>query len=85
MMQEEKGGVKGERQGMLDKLIKKPSELLVFMHENVLHFVTQFVAVDNQVNPHQESNTEILITCHSPFLLQTKQHLVTAWLQCIQS
>ncbi|KAF8232230.1 hypothetical protein L208DRAFT_1273067, partial [Tricholoma matsutake] len=47
-MQEEKRGIKGERQGTLDKLIKEPSELLVFTHENVLHSVTQFVAVNDQ-------------------------------------
>jgi hypothetical protein len=53
-MQDEKRGVKAERQGTLDGLLRKPSdsEPLVFTRENVLHVVTQFVAVDDQVNTH---------------------------------
>ena len=51
-MQEEKKGTMGERQGTLDELIRKPSGPQVFTRDNVLHSVTQFVAVDDQVNTH---------------------------------
>jgi hypothetical protein len=53
-MQDDKAGVKAERQGTLDVLLKnqKQKEPLVFTCENVLHLVTQFVAVDDQVNTH---------------------------------
>lgn len=83
--QDEKNTAKGERQGTLDELMKKPVALLVFTRENVLHSVTQFIAVDDQVNTHQGSKTKILTSCHSPFLSQIKQHFETAWLQCVQS
>jgi hypothetical protein len=48
-MQDKKRGVKAERQGTLDGLVKKQKEPVVFTRENVLHLVTQFVAVDDQV------------------------------------
>jgi hypothetical protein len=51
-MQDEKRRVKSERQGTLDGLLVKPREPLVFTRENVLHSVTQFVAVNDQVNTH---------------------------------
>jgi hypothetical protein len=65
-MEEDKRGVKRERQGTLDgfRKPKEQMEPLVFTREKVLHSVTQFVAVDDQVNmyTHRESSTEILIT-----------------------
>jgi hypothetical protein len=84
-MQDDKRGVKMERQGTLDGLLKKQKEPLVFTRENVLHFVTQFIAVDDQVN---EYSLEVILkslSCHSPFLSQTKQHFITAWLRCVQN
>jgi hypothetical protein len=51
-MQDEKRGIKTERQGTLDGLLIKKTEPLVFSRENVLHSVTQFVAVDDQVKTH---------------------------------
>ena len=58
---EKKKEVKGLKQRRLDELIGKPEA--PFTRENVLHMVTQFVAVNDQVTTHQESNTKILITC----------------------
>ena len=52
IMQDEKRGIKAERQSTLDGLLKKTTEPLVFSRKNVLHSVTQFVAVDDQVNTH---------------------------------
>jgi hypothetical protein len=48
-MEDEKRGVKVERQGTLDGVLKKKTEPVVFSRENILHLVTQFVAVDDQV------------------------------------
>ncbi|KAF8237002.1 hypothetical protein L208DRAFT_1250077, partial [Tricholoma matsutake] len=77
-MQEAKSGVKGDRQGTLDKLLRKPNVPLVFTQDNVLHSVTQFVAVDDQslsvaakttfcnclVAMHLKSNSQDLPTTH---------------------
>jgi hypothetical protein len=54
-MEEEKRGVKKGRQGTLSHLIGKantPVAPLVFARENLLHVVTQFVAVDDQASTH---------------------------------
>jgi len=37
------------KQGTLDLLVKKPKGLIVFTRENLLHAMTQFVAVNDQV------------------------------------
>ena len=37
------------KQGTLDGLLIEAPLVPVFMHENLLHMVTQFVAVDDQV------------------------------------
>ena len=52
-MEEEKAGVKQSTlDGSLRKLeAKAPPQ--AFTRENLLHSVTQFVAVDDQVNTHQ--------------------------------
>ena len=43
------------RQGTLDGFIRKPAGPIVYMCENVLHVVTQFVAVNNQVSTLQQN------------------------------
>jgi len=45
-MEEEQRGKKVGRHGTLDGFIRKPAGPIVYMHENVLHVVTQFVAVN---------------------------------------
>ena len=53
MEEERRGGVKGARQGTLTQhLVGKPSAPPVFTRENVLHLVTQFVAIDDQASTH---------------------------------
>ncbi|KAF8236928.1 hypothetical protein L208DRAFT_1217724, partial [Tricholoma matsutake] len=47
-MEEERRGKKVGRQGTLHGFVRKQVGPIVYMHENVLHVVTQFVAVDNQ-------------------------------------
>jgi hypothetical protein len=48
-IEDERMGKKVGTQGTLDGLLKKPKGPLVFTRENLLHVVTQFVAVDDQV------------------------------------
>ena len=50
-MEEERQGNRSSKQGTLDQLVKKSTELepITFTRENLLHMVTQFVAVDDQV------------------------------------
>ena len=48
-MEEEKKGKKVAMQGTLDGLLVETPIVPVFTRENVLHTVTQFVAVDDQV------------------------------------
>ena len=52
-MEDEKNGKKVTRQGTLDGLLTTSVApvVLVFTRENLLHMVTQFVAVDDQVRP----------------------------------
>ena len=54
-MEDEKKGKKGKvvTQGTLDGLLIVPVApvMPVFMRENLLHMVTQFIAVDDQVRP----------------------------------
>lgn len=52
-MEEEKRGKKGPvaNQGTLDGMLVETLNSPVFTRENVLHKVTQFVAVDDQVRP----------------------------------
>ena len=53
MMEDEKKGKKVATQGTLDRLLIVPVAPVVptFTRENLLHMVTQFVAVDDQVRP----------------------------------
>ena len=52
-MEDEKNGKKVTRQGTLDGLLTTSVApvMPVFTRENLLHMVTQFVAVDDQVRP----------------------------------
>ena len=50
-MEEAQKGIKSAKQGTLDSLIKKPTGLQMFTRESLLHMVTQFIAVDDQVSP----------------------------------
>src|SRR6266481_3806434 len=49
-MEAEQQGIKSSTQGTLDSMVKKPTGPQVFTHENVLHMVTQFIAIDDQVS-----------------------------------
>ena len=54
-------------QGTLDGSLVERSEKpvpLVFMRENVLHAVTQFIAVNDQVRPLEEKNTRDTYISH---------------------
>ena len=54
-------------QGTLDgSLVERSEKLvpLVFMRKNVLHVVTQFIAVDDQVGPLEEKNTRDTYISH---------------------
>ena len=69
MEEERRGGKKGGlmTQGTLDGSLVERSEKpvpLVFMHENVLHAVTQFIAVDDQVRSLEEKNTRDTYISH---------------------
>jgi hypothetical protein len=48
-IEDERMGKKVGTQGTLDGLLKKSTGPIMFTCENVLHAVTQFVAVDDQV------------------------------------
>jgi len=50
-MEEEQKGKDVGKQGTLDGFVGKQAPI-VYMHENTLHAVTQFVAVDDQVSTH---------------------------------
>ena len=52
-MEDERKGKKVEMQGTLDGFVEQPVGPIVYMCENILHAVTQFVAVDDQVCTHQ--------------------------------
>lgn len=52
-MEDERKGKKVETQGTLDGFVEKPVGPIVYTRENILHAVTQFVAVDDQVRTHQ--------------------------------
>jgi len=82
-MEEEKQGkhMKGERQGMLKGFFGKSIEPVVFTQENILHIVTQFIAVDDQVSTHQHivmliSSPTLVPCCH-----KKKQCSEIVWLQ----
>ena len=69
MEEERRGGKKGGlmMQGTLDGSLVEKSEKpvpLVFTRENVLHAVTQFIAVDDQVRPLEEKNTRDTYISH---------------------
>ena len=91
MEEERRDGKKGGlmMQGTLDRSLVERSEKLVplvFMCENVLHAVTQFIAVNDQVRPLEEKNTrDTFIYPISPSLLQIKQCSKTVWLRCDQN
>jgi hypothetical protein len=50
-MEEEKNGKTMATQGTLDGILVETTIVPVFARENILHTVTQFVAVDDQVRP----------------------------------
>jgi hypothetical protein len=50
-MEEAKKGKKAVKQGTLDGTLVEAPTIPVFTRENVLHMVTQYVAVDDQVRP----------------------------------
>ena len=52
-MEDERKGKKVETQGTLDGFVEKPVGPIVYTRENILHVVTQFIAVDDQVCTHQ--------------------------------
>ena len=69
MEEEKRGGKKGGlmTQGTLDgSLVERSEKLvpLVFTCENVLHAVTQFIAVNDQVGPLEEKNTRDTYISH---------------------
>jgi len=52
-MEDERMGKKAGGQETLDGFIGKPAGPIVYTRENVLHVVTQFIAVDDQVSTHR--------------------------------
>ena len=69
MEEERRGGKKGGliMQGTLDgSLVERSEKLvpLVFACKNVLHLVTQFIAVNDQVRPLEEKNTRDTYISH---------------------
>jgi hypothetical protein len=67
------------KQGTLDTLVSKTAGLLVFNCEDLLHAVTQFIAVDDQVRlTVYLSLNHLILASHSQ--LQEKQHFEIAWL-----
>jgi hypothetical protein len=51
-MEDERMGKKAGRQETLDGFVGKAAGPIAYTRENVLHVVTQFVAVDDQVSTH---------------------------------
>lgn len=84
-LEDEKRGKKLGTQGTLDGLLVEKPAPVVFTRENVLHVITQFIAVDNQVRLTVRYNLQYLYLLHSPSPLQTKQHFEIAWLRCDQN
>jgi len=62
-MEEERMGKDVARQGTLDGFVGKEVGPVVYMHENTLHMVTQFVAVDDQVSTYRQNQ---LLYAHHP-------------------
>ena len=61
------------KQGTLDMLVSKMAGPLVFNCEDLLHAVTQFITVDDQVRLTVDmSLNHLILASHSP--LQEKQH-----------
>ena len=54
-MEDERRGKKVGRQGTLDGFVGKQAGPIVYTRENVLHAVTQFVAVDDQASTHRQN------------------------------
>jgi len=52
-MEDKRMGKKVGGQETLDGFIGKPAGPIVYTCENVLHVVTQFIAVDDQVSTHR--------------------------------
>jgi hypothetical protein len=62
-MEEERMGKDVVRQGTLDGFVGKEKGPVVYTHENTLHMVTQFVAVDDQVSTYRQNQ---LLHVHHP-------------------
>ena len=67
------------KQGTLGVLVGKMAGLLDFNCEDLLHAVTQFIAVDDQVRLTIDTSPNHLILA-SCLLLWEKQHFKIAWL-----
>jgi len=79
-MEEEQRCKKAPGQGMLDSLVMKLVGPQVCTHENLLHVVTQFVTVDDQVRLVVDITLNTPDKSTSRLQLQTKQHFKTVWL-----
>ena len=67
------------KQGTLDALVSKTAGLLVFNREDLLHAVTQFITVDDQVRLTVDTSlNHLILASHS--LLREKHHFEIAWL-----
>jgi hypothetical protein len=67
------------KQGTLDKVVGKTPGPLVFNREDLLHAVTQFIAVDDQVRLTVDTSpNHLILASRSP--LREKQHFEIAWL-----
>jgi hypothetical protein len=71
------------KQGTLDTLVMKSVGPQVFTHENLLHVVTQFVTVDDQVRLTVGitlNKAQWSVASTSRLQLQTKHCFKTVWL-----
>jgi len=82
-MEAARQGKKVEKQGTLDLMVGKSTKPVVFSREDVLHAVTKFVAVDDQVSLTliflRIPSYSTMITSRSQ--LQVNQCFETAWSQ----
>jgi len=68
---------KGTGQATLDLMVTKLVEPQVFAREKLLHAVTQFITVDNQVRLTAQTMLNICHRSTSPLQLRTRQHSET--------
>ena len=76
---------KGAKQATLDLVGMKLQGPQVFSHTDLLHAVTQFVTVDDQVGLTVESKLNMYNQSSSCLLLQTRQCFETVWWWCGQN